>query len=95
MKYKLHFSNHNLKYIMNSKRECLAISNPFVNILNYKLNKNYELNENYRLTIKNIYIKLFLKCPIPIREYLNSFTIFINSSYFKITSSNHKVNMNN
>ena len=57
--------------------------------------RNYELNENYRLTIKNIYIKLFLKCPIPIREYLNSFTIFINSSYFKITSSNHKVNMNN
>ena len=51
---------------MNSKRECLAISTPFVNILNYKLNKNYELNENYRLTIKNIYIKLFLKCPIPI-----------------------------
>ena len=55
MKYKLHFSNHNLKYIMNSKRECLAISTPFVDILNYKLNKNYELNENYRLTIK-IYI---------------------------------------
>ena len=55
MKYKLHFSNHSLKYIMNSKRECLAISTPFVNILNYKLNKNYELNENYRLTIK-IYI---------------------------------------
>ena len=39
MKYKLHFSNHSLKYIMNSKRECLAISTPFVNILNYKLEK--------------------------------------------------------